>query len=244
MTEPPETLLDTYERNQSFNALLAWLHSFRYRHLIAAVGALSRDRGAAVLRVVDIGCAHGRAFAVLNERFPIEYTGIEVEDSFVDTARARYQAHSNFSIVHDVAENQLDKFEAVDVVLALETLEHVPEHTVVRLVEQIARMQPRLFVCSVPVEIGPAIWIKNLGSLLTGYVRHREYTWRETFWAGLGKLDRLPSHGIYHKGFDWRWLAQTIRHNMRITETRTFPFRFLPVWLSNSVFFLAEPRSR
>jgi hypothetical protein len=75
-----------------------------------------------------------------------------------------------------------------------------------------------------------------------GYTRQNEYTWRETFWAGLGKLDRIRRHGTGHCGFDWRWLAQTIRHNLEITEVRRFPFGVLPVALSSSVFFVAEPR--
>lgn len=45
-----------------------------------------------------------------------------------------------------------------------------------------------------PVEIGPAVWFKKIASMVTGYMRHTEYTWIETFWAGLGKLDKLPTH--------------------------------------------------
>jgi hypothetical protein len=37
----------------------------------------------------------------------------------------------------------------------------------------------------VPVEIGASIRLKNIGSALCGYGRHEEYTWAETFWAGL-----------------------------------------------------------
>lgn len=126
--------------------------------------------------------------------------------------------------------------------MALETLEHIPEPTVFRLIEDVRIMQPKLFICSVPVEIGPVIWVKNLGSLLMGYQKSRsQYTWKETFWAGLAKLDKLPPHATGHKSFDWRWLAQTIRYNMKIKEMRTFPFGLWP-GLSTSVFFIAEPR--
>jgi hypothetical protein len=129
-----------------------------------------------------------------------------------------------------------------DIVVALETFEHIPEHDVVRIIEAIAASKPRFFVCSVPVEIGPAIWLKNVGSLVTGYMRHKEYSWPETFWAGLYQLDKLPPHGTGHKGFDWRWLAQTIRHNMKIKDIRKFPFSILPAAVAFSVFMVAEPR--
>ncbi len=145
-------------------------------------------------------------------------------------------------MVHGAAEEQPDLLHGADIIVALETLEHIPEPTVVRLIELVAAAHPQLFVSSVPVEIGPAVWLKNVGSLLTGYSRHRDYRWSETFWAGLYQLDRLPPHHLDHRGFDWRWLEQTIRHNMRIVETRRFPFQWLPAALSFSVFFVAEPR--
>jgi hypothetical protein len=129
-----------------------------------------------------------------------------------------------------------------DVLVALETLEHIPEHDVVRIIEAAAAMRPTLFVCSVPVEIGPAIWLKNVGSLVMGYTRHKEYLWRETFWAGLYQLDKMPPHSTGHKGFDWRWLAQTIRHNMKVTEIRKLPARMLPAAVAFSVLLVAEPR--
>ena len=39
-----------------------------------------------------------------------------------------------------------------------------------------------------------------------------------------------------------RWLAQTLRHNMRIVRTRHYPLPFLPAGLSTSVFMVAVPR--
>jgi hypothetical protein len=145
-------------------------------------------------------------------------------------------------VVHDSAKNAFSDFEHADIIVALETFEHVPEHDAVRIIEAIAAAKPKIFVCSVPVEIGPAIWLKNVGSFITGYMRHREYRWSETFWAGLYQLDKLPAHGVGHKGFDWRWLAQTIRHNMKIKEIRRFPFNMLPAAVAFSVFMVAEPR--
>lgn len=231
-----------YEKNQRFNTLVTWLHSYRYKNIIKVFEELSASITGRPIRVVEIGCAHAKLFSILNDRFEIEYIGIEPDAVFVEVANERYQEEPNFKVIHGAAEKQLNRTMDADIVVALETFEHIPEHTVVRIVEEIAKAKPKLLVCSVPVEIGPAIWFKNLGSLITGYMRHREYTWKETFWAGLYKLDELPPHGTGHKGFDWRWLAQTIRHNLKIKEIRTFPFGLFPAGLSTSVFFIAEPR--
>jgi SAM-dependent methyltransferase len=231
-----------FERNQRFNALVAWQHGRRYKTILKVFDRLAASAGGRPIRILDIGCAHAKLFALLNHRLKIDYTGVELQDELVKAARERYQGHSNFRIIQDPVENLIDKIGDVDVVVALETLEHIPEDVVVRLVEDIAKIRPKLFVSSVPVEIGPAVWFKNLSSLVSGYVRHRDYTWKETFWAGLGNLDKLPPHGTCHKGFDWRWLAQTIRHNFNLVETRKIPWNQLPVWLSTSVFLIAEPR--
>ncbi len=194
------------------------------------------------IKVVEIGCANAKLFSMLNEQFEIEYTGIEIYPGFVEQARQRYAHHSNFRVICDSAANASEHFKTADIVIALETLEHIPERDVVRIIEAVAEARPGLFVCSVPVEVGPAVWLKNIGSVLTGYTRHTEYRWAETFWAGLYQLDRLPPHGIRHKGFDWRWLAQTIRHNMKIIRVRKSPFGFLPAAFAFSVFIVAGAR--
>jgi ubiquinone/menaquinone biosynthesis C-methylase UbiE len=233
-----------YELRQKFNPVVSWLHSFRYKNILDVFTVLSNRVGERKVKVLEIGCAHAKLFGMLDQRFAIDYCGVDVTEEYLNAARERYGTNENFRIIHGSAtcEEHLLANGSPDIIIALEILEHVPEHDVVRIIENIARIEPVFFVCSVPIEIGPAIWFKNLGSLLSGYMRHEEYTWAETFWAGFYKLDRLPPHGTAHKGFDWRWLAQTIRHNMSIQETRFFPFQILTSIMSTSVFFVAEPR--
>lgn len=231
-----------YEKNQRFNSLVSWFHSFRYSNILSVFAGLARRNGGRKIKVVEIGCSHAKLYSLLNGRFEIDYTGIELNPLYVKAACSRYSHNSNFRVVNDSVVKVLSHMKDADVVVALETFEHIPEHDVVRIVETIASFQPKLFVCSVPVEIGPAVWLKNLGSFITGYMRHKEYSWIETFWAGLYQLDKLPPHGTKHKGFDWRWLAQTIRHNMRVIEIRKFPLGFLPAAFASSVFIITEPR--
>ena len=230
-----------YEATQAHNTLTRWLQSFRFTHISKVVHNLYLELNRPV-RVVDIGCNDAKLFDVLNDRVPIEYVGIERRATFSEIARKRHASVPNFMIVNEPAQTALSHIGKPDIVTALETFEHIPERDVVRIVEAIAEIRPmRLFV-TVPVEIGPALWIKNLGSLVCGYVRHKEYSWAETFWAGIYQLDRLQPHGIQHKGFDWRWLAQTIRHNMRIVEFSRFPLNWLPASISTSVCIVATPR--
>jgi hypothetical protein len=234
---------NAYEKLQRFNPVVAWLHSFRYKHIVALVSRVERDAQGKPINVVDIGSAHAKLFVTLNERFKIDYTGIEPNATLAKTAKRRYGHLPNFRVIQDFVQNALDHLKNADIVVAMESFEHIPEHEVVRIAEAVAAAQPKFFVCSVPVEIGPAIWLKNVGSFMMGYTRHKEYSWIETFWAGFYQMDRLPPHGTAHKGFDWRWLAQTIRHNMRIIKIAKNPFGFLPAALAFSVFIVAEPRN-
>jgi Methyltransferase domain len=231
-----------YEKVQAANPLVSWLHSFRYRNLLSLFKEFESTNKGEAIKVVEIGCAYAKVFSLLNQHFNIDYVGIEIDPFFVETARSRFSNYPNFRVVHDSATNAFEYLDRADIVIALETFEHIPENEVVRIVEAIAAAQPKLLVCSVPVEIGPAIWLKNVGSFMTGYLRHKEYRWRETFWAGLYQIDKIQRHNLGHAGFDWRWLAHTIRHNMKIKEIRRFPFNALPAAVAFTVFMVAVPR--
>ncbi|HEY8402758.1 MAG TPA: class I SAM-dependent methyltransferase [Cytophagaceae bacterium] len=234
-----------YEEAQSFNFLTRWLHSYRYKAIIQVFKELESKVGAETpIKVLEIGSAHGKLYELLNSQFNIQYTGIELYKDLYLTSLERYGKNSNIRLINGSAldENVYEGVEQPDIVVALETLEHILERDVFRLIEKIVALNPKLFVCSVPVEIGPSIWFKNIGSFLVGYSRHKEYTWKETFWAGLNKLDKLPPHDYGHKGFNWQWLAQTLRHYLSIKKTIYFPFNFLPSGLSTSVFFITSYR--
>ncbi|MBS3952169.1 MAG: class I SAM-dependent methyltransferase [Methylomicrobium sp.] len=237
MTQDAKTY---YEKNQSFNPIVRWLHSIRYKYLIELFDQIQSENLTKTIKVVDIGCAHAKTFGLLNERYKISYVGIELDRTFAETAAKRYGQQPNFRVINDTIENHYSELENIDFIISLETLEHIPEHIVVRLIEKIADCNPKCFICSVPNEVGPIVWIKNIGSVLMGYMRHTEYKWRETFYAGIYELDKVETHGTGHKGFDWRWLAQTIRHNRKITRTLSSPFRWLPKTLSVSVIFISS----
>jgi hypothetical protein len=50
---------------------------------------------------------------------------------FARTAIKRYEAEANFKIIYDTAEKQPTKLAGADVVVVLDTLEHIPEHVVI-----------------------------------------------------------------------------------------------------------------
>jgi SAM-dependent methyltransferase len=233
-----------YEKSQRYNAITRWLHSFRYRSILKVFAELAREIPDRPIRVLELGAATGKLYAVIDERFRIDYTGVELDRTFYEAALERYGTRDNFRIHHRSAADDAvyQGMGSPDIVVAMETCEHIPERDSFRIIEHVAALKPRLFVCSVPVEVGPSLWIKNVGSALMGYKRHLSYRWSDTFWAGLYMLDHVPPHRTGHRGFDWRWLAQSIRHFMRIREIRKNPFQWVPNMFALSVMMIAEPR--
>lgn len=220
-----------YEQNQDRNFITRYLHSFRYKNLIAEVRALPEP-----IKVLDIGCGPGKAFEILSNQYNIDYLGIDISEEFIAEARSRYPS-AKFKRAN-AADYKPD--ESFDLVIALETLEHIPENAVVRILENVAQnIRPKLFLASVPIEVGPSVAIKYLGSAAMGYNRTSGSLF-QVMRAATYQLDAIPRHETGHLGFDWRWLAQTIRHNLDLDRCVSMPWSWLPKWLAPSIIFIAK----
>lgn len=225
-----------------FNAITTFMHGFRFAKAARVIASVATDLARPV-RVLDIGCAYGELYGCARDLCRLDYLGIDHNESFLERAHELYSDQPGFEVRRGLAQHAATLDFAPDVVVALEVLEHLPEPDVGPLLAQLATVSTvRRYVFSVPVEVGPALALKNVGSALMGYVRHREYTWRDTFWAATYRLDKLPAHGTDHKGFDWRWLRATIRQHFRLRETRCSPFNWMPACVAPSIMFVCEHR--
>jgi SAM-dependent methyltransferase len=231
-----------YEATQNYSWLTRYLHSTRYKELLKAVASLKCDIGNRKIRVLDIGCGPGSAVRPLIEAFDVEYLGIDYDPTFINAAREKYGHREDCRfIVGDASDRELYKSFDADIVIALETLEHIPANRAVRVIEHVCEIvKQRIFLVTVPVEVRPSVWIKNWGASLMGYDRQSGNA-RETLWAGLYRLDKVPPHCGSHQGIDWRWLAQTIRVNTPVKQIHSLPFSFLPKFLAPNVIIIPEP---
>ena len=241
----PKVSAQRYEQLQDFNAITRRLHSYRQRNLRGLMAEMRAQIPDRPIRAIEIGCAAGRTYGMLSGEFSLDYWGVDFRQDRVELAQQRYLGHSARFVHGDATDPSLYQPDSADIVFALETLEHIAEDQVVRIVERVCHsIRPRLFVVSVPVEMGPTVWIKALGSRLMGYDRAAGYNSADLFWAGLGQLNRVRTHEHGHRGFNWRWLEQTIRYNARLRETRSMPLAWLPRGLATNVMFIAEPKAR
>src|SRR5918996_6485847 len=116
----------TYEAVQNRNAVTRYLHSFRFRNLMDNLADLSLEITGRPIEVLEIGCNSGRAYQAMNERFNINYRGVDISIEAIEAARQRYAGQNNCSfLLADAADPDLVKPGSADVVIALETLEHI-----------------------------------------------------------------------------------------------------------------------
>lgn len=232
-----------FTHKHGFNAITTYLHSFRFKTVIRYMERLQREIKDRPIVIMDIGCGPGLFYEVLKDRFDVRYVGVEIQTKYVDMTREKYKDDPHVTILNrDAGDADIYRDIQPDIVVALESMEHIPFAKVAEIVGRMRDIPSlRLFIASVPVEVGPAIWVKNLGSFLMGYHRHKEYSFAETLWAGFYCLDKLPRHDGRHKGFDWRWLAQTIRLNLKMVKIHTSPYDWIPSWLAPSILFVAVP---
>jgi SAM-dependent methyltransferase len=232
-----------YRSNQGASAINRYLHKVRYRELRRF---LSLVLTGAEPKIFEAGCGYGEAVDVIRSVLggrPFRYYGVDYWATFIDEANAsRSSAEVRFEYrdLRDMADENVQLPESPDCIIALETLEHVTEYDVPKVIDWLARMKAPALI-TVPNEVGPAVLIKNLGSAVMGYRRHREYRMQDTFNAAFGRLERLRAHGTGHLGFDWRWLLSILKQRYRV-EVRTSPLSFVPRSLSPSIFFYCWPR--
>ena len=227
-----------YDKLQNFNFITRLLHRTRFRNLEKLIIRASIEKKGK-LNIVDVGCGHAAAYKNIKQQgIDFDYVGVELRRDFFDIANDRFSQFENFNIICDSIENQFEKFIDADVIIGLESFEHIPSWLVVRTIEAISKSSFMYLYLTVPNEVGPAILVKNVGSAIMGYERHLEYEWRETFFSSIYELDKVKRHNLGHKGFDWRWLAQTLRLHSTIVKKTSSPANFIPKFISPSIGFI------
>ena len=160
-------MLHEYEKTQNFNLFTKTLHATRYRNLETLVKRIANKKKK--IKIVDVGCGPAKAYDVIKKlNVEFNYLGIELLEDFVSIAYERYSMFDNFEIVCDSVENTFHAFSDSDLIIGLETFEHIPEGLVVRTIEAIGKSNFRYLYITVPNEVGPAIFVKNLGSSIMG----------------------------------------------------------------------------
>jgi len=129
---------------------------------------------------------------------------------------------------------------SVDVLCALETLEHISDQQIMAFMDQAVRVcrDGARIVVSVPIMQGAALPVKQaVRSVL--FRRYSDYSIGEIARGVVGlPVDRAKDILLSHKGFDHRVLADLLTTRLRLLQTIYSPFRNLPWWSNSQAFFV------
>ena len=232
-----------YEKTLDFNFITRFLHNNKHKLLFNYLKQ-SFDKKIftknQTINIIDLGCGPAYIFPALTKNVDnFNYIGIEPRKDFFEEAKKRYSGDKRFKIYNDDCENFLNSISSTDIIISFDCFEHIPLDKRQITINLLSKINFKFMFVNIPNEVGPAILVKNLGSFLMGYIRHKEYTFLETIMATIYRLDYIKPHIDEHKGFDWRVLLYNLRFFFDV-KILTSPFNFIPTFISPSIFFICR----
>jgi SAM-dependent methyltransferase len=234
---PPGTFAGYYDRIfRGGSALTRWAHHARRDAVLKLIGDQVFESAA------DVGCADGWLLRDLYDHGVIKGgVGIDNEPEMLEAGRTRSTAQPELFFTTPEDENLSQG--SFDLVCCLETLEHVEDvDAVVRQIAGLVR-SGGIVVVSVPIEVGPALFVKQTGrwwaNRLTDYGYER-YSWQELQQAGLRwDASKLTRTNIYsHKGFDYREVRAMLSGRFELVRSVYSPLPWTGPWGASTVFWM------
>ncbi len=229
-----------YEKTLNYNFITKYLHYNKTKSLINFLKTYFKNNKNKVFSILDIGCGPSSIFReIISINENIKYTGIDIREDFIALSNKRYSRYKQFKAIQVDCEEYLKRNKEFDLIISFDSFEHIPLDKRNNIINLISRTNCKYLFVNVPNEIGPAILVKNLGSLLMGYIRHKEYSFKDTLNAFFYRLDSIETHYDGHKGFDWRVMNYTLKYYFDV-KIKTSPFSAIPKFLSPSMFFICS----
>lgn len=245
-----------YAKKQLRNpfALIRWSHQARFAMALKLAAAFKGQR------VLDFGCGDATFLALLADspNAPESSVGAEIENGVVESNRQRFANRPTLSFVLQSALISPEHAGRYDAVTCMEVFEHVENQDLyLELFERLLRPRGHLLL-SVPVEIGPAVVLKQAARQVAGwmgaphYPGVSPYSWGElakSVFAGDTQHVGRPLHhdqngfaSYCHKGFNWKVLRGKIAKRFEITGITASPIGWLPPGLNSQVWISARKR--
>lgn len=230
---------------QQGSRLTRLAHHSRFGTLLDAIA------GVQYTQVLDYGCGDGWLLKMAYEQNLVKQgLGVDIDPMMLSACKDLFTGIPNFQFCqpHQISESILPK--SCDLIICTETLEHVGEPESV-LEQMLTYSQPGAkMVISVPIEIGPSLFFKQVGRYFAnrkGAYGYERYTLRELFSASiLWDTDSFPSsHSIKaplrsHKGFDYRKMARLLQQKVTIEQKILTPFPWMGNLLNSTIIWICR----
>jgi hypothetical protein len=178
--------------------------------------------------VAELGCFDARSLDWL----PVvnNYHGYDAGwEGGLEIAKKNYSEFSNFKFYNCQSPIDFLNFsENINLFISLETLEHIPPHSLEEYILKICQAKPDWIFISVPNEKGLIFFLKHLIKIFMGSPNN--YSFKEFVAATFSRLDYVSRDE--HKGFDWATIYKRIEQDFTSIETVGIPFSSLPLWLN------------
>jgi SAM-dependent methyltransferase len=214
------------------NPIARYAHRNRLKRVISLVISQPYIR-----KVLDYGCGSGAFIEAIQGKNGIKAFGFE--PIMKERAGADSLIYSDFSSVN--AEGPFD------IVTIFETIEHLSDD---ELAEFLARADEILsnngrILCSVPIEIGPALLMKEFNRCIL-HKRRPENSVAELFSASIFGIAAKRANNIKgsHKGFDFRKAIRFLEDDYGPVTIASYGPLPLGTWYGNSqVYFWLKKRT-
>ncbi len=193
--------------------------------------------------ILELGCFDAKTISFLDPK-PIRYSGYDANwENGLDIAKTAFENPAYQFFECSLPEQLNPSRDTFDLVICMETLEHLPDDTLDEYLSKLKDAVGRFLFITIPNETG----IIFLGKYLVKTLFFREkmnptYSLGEVLSQTFGKMEQVKHDD--HKGFDYRRLVNQLRQDWEILEINAIPFGWLPTFFGFSVGVVARPKGQ
>jgi len=229
------------------NTLTRVAHKSRFQAVLNALGNQNYPCA------LDYGCGDGWLLRSAYEQGFIQAGfGIDISPDMLAASQETLKDIPGFKLGLPSETQTLISPQSLDLVFCTETLEHVPDPaTILDTVLPLCKPNAKI-VISVPIEVGPSLFVKQTGRYLAnlkGGYGYERYTPKELFSAAiLWDCKSFPSSHAQqssyraHKGFDYRDLEAVLNQKLTIEKKMFSPFPVLGNLFNSTVIWVGKKK--
>lgn len=215
-----------------------YFHGARYKWISESI----KNINCPVESIIELGCFDGKLIDFLPV-LPQKYYGYDANwENGLDLAKVKWKNYRNYVFQKATRADDIVLADSVkvDLLVAMETLEHIPDESLDGYLEKLSRHLNGYFLITVPNEKGVIFLGKYVAKkFLRG--GSEKYSFSEIINATFGRLSRVERRE--HKGFDYDILICRIGRYFEITHVAGFPFKILPKSLCFSIGIVAKSKN-
>lgn len=178
------------------------------------------------INVLELGCHDARSLIFLPHP-PLKYLGLDADwEGGLKRAKKIYDDIEQYDFIKIKKLKDLNKVkESFDIVICLETLEHLPHDELNEYLLKLSFLMKNYLFISVPNEIG-IIFLLKFFFKKCFKMQPDNYSFMEIINQFIGRVKKVNRNN--HKGFSWLELIKILKKYFHIISLEGIPFTYLP----------------